>query len=155
VKEAKLNQTPPAPKPTKQRAWCLRTTDTVGLIVNAVTDSLTPEDRQTMGYYIEGAIQDAYTHGRQDSGRSAMFEIAPPAPAELTVEQALAELREMFPNEWLITIDKSWKAKAEYCDESQSVRIGLRATNRHFMGATLTEVMVRIREWKEQDGLSK
>ena len=68
---------------------------------------------------------------------------------EMTVEQALAELREMFPSDYWIRIDQS-----AFDQPAANERIVYQATisidklNKDFEGATLSEAMAQVREWK-------
>ena len=63
---------------------------------------------------------------------------------ELTVEAALAELREMFPTESYGSIEGTF-----FDEIGLRVRIGLRDANRHFSAPTLSECMAQVRKWKE------
>jgi len=77
------------------------------------------------------------------------------APEVLSVEQALAELRKMFPDERTIEVRED--ANARYWadwpgpDKEGRYSYGLVSIGeQQFRGATLDEAMARVRAWKDQ-----
>lgn len=68
---------------------------------------------------------------------------------ELTVEQAITELQQMFPNESRGSIE------ATFFDEvGMRVRIGLRDVNHHWTAPTLDDAMAQVRDWKALKSLA-
>jgi hypothetical protein len=69
------------------------------------------------------------------------------SPAEPTIQECLAELREMFPaHEYIrVRIGCSWFGDSDQVDVLARIVV----TKYEWFGKSLSEAMDRVREWKE------
>ena len=68
---------------------------------------------------------------------------------EPTVEEAIEELRQMFPDESYGSIEGTF-----FDEIGMRVRIGLRDTNVHFNASSLSEAMDQVRAWHKAQELN-